>query len=87
MCFVNLSVSSSSCRVKLATETFCQNTRKYPIVCSSINITFTLSCGVSYVPRLAKVVNVLAIWQVKQGTETTGFRIGFTLHSCQYVSS
>ena len=38
-------------------------------------------------PRLAKVVNVLAIQQVKQGTETTGFRIGFTLHSCQYVSS
>ena len=38
-------------------------------------------------PRLAKVVNVLAIRQVKQGTETTGFRIGFTLHSCQYVSS
>ena len=34
-----------------------------------------------------KVVNVLAIRQVKQGTETTGFRIGFTLHSCQYVSS
>ena len=32
-------------------------------------------------------VNVLAIRQVKQGTETTGFRIGFTLHSCQYVSS
>ena len=29
-------------------------------------------------PRLAKVVNVLAIRQVKQGTETTGFRIGFT---------
>ena len=28
-------------------------------------------------PRLAKVVNVLAIWQVKQGTETTRFRIGF----------
>ena len=26
-------------------------------------------------PRLAKVVNVLAIRQVKQGTETTGFRI------------
>ena len=43
--------------------------------------------GVSYVPRLAKVVNVLAIRQVKQGTETTRFRIGFTLHSCQYVSS
>ena len=40
-----------------------------------------------YVPRLAKVVNVLAIRQVKQGTETTGFRIGFTLHSCHYVSS
>ena len=35
----------------------------------------------SYVPRLAKVVNVLAIRQVKQGTEPTGFRIGFTLHS------
>ena len=29
-------------------------------------------------PRLAKVVNVLAIRQVKQGTETTGFRISFT---------
>ena len=29
-------------------------------------------------PRLAKVVNVLAIRQVKQGTETTGFRIDFT---------
>ena len=41
----------------------------------------------SYVPRLAKVVNVLAIRQVKQGTETTGFRIGFTLHSGQYVGS
>ena len=41
----------------------------------------------SYVPRLAKVVNVLAIRQVKQGPETTGFRIGFTLHSCQYDSS
>ena len=40
-----------------------------------------------YVPRQAKVVNFLAIRQVKQGTETTGFRIGFTLHSCQYVSS
>ena len=47
----------------------------------------TLSCRVSYVPRLAKVVNVLAIRQVKEGTETTGFRIGLTLHSCQYVSS
>ena len=46
-----------------------------------------LSCRVSYVLRLAKVVNVLAIWQVKQGTETTRFRIGFTLHSCQYVST
>ena len=41
----------------------------------------------SYVPRLAKVVNVLAIRQVKQGTENAGFCIGFTLHSCQYVSS
>ena len=38
-------------------------------------------------PRLAKVVNVLAIRQVKQGTETARFRIGFALHSCQYVSS
>ena len=38
-------------------------------------------------PRLARVVNVLAIRQVKQVTETTGFRIGFTLHSCQCVSS
>ena len=28
-------------------------------------------------PCLAKVVNVLAIRLVKQGTETTGFRIGF----------
>ena len=28
-------------------------------------------------PCLVKVVNVLAIRQVKQGTETTGFRIGF----------
>ena len=47
----------------------------------------TLSCGVSYVPRMAKVVNVLSIRLVKQGTETTGFRIGFTLHSCQYDCS
>ena len=39
------------------------------------------------VPRLAKVVNVFAIRQVKQGTGTTRFRIGFTLHSCQYDSS
>ena len=38
-------------------------------------------------PRLAKVVNVLAIRQVKHGTETARFRIGFTLHACQYVSS
>ena len=37
-------------------------------------------------PRLAKVLNDLAIGQVKQGTETTGLRMGFTLHSCQYVS-
>ena len=38
-------------------------------------------------PRLAKVVNVLAIRKVKQGTETARFRIGSTLHSCQYVTS
>ena len=38
-------------------------------------------------PRLDEVVNVLAIRQVKQGTETTRFRIGFTLHSCQYDRS
>ena len=43
---------------------------------------WTQSCGVSYVPRLAKVVNVLAIRQVRQGTETTRFCNGFTLHSC-----
>ena len=35
-------------------------------------------------PRLAKVVNVLAMRQLKQGTGTTAFRIGFTLHSCKY---
>ena len=33
----------------------------------------------SYVSRLAKVVNVLAIRQVKQ-------RIGFTLHYCETVN-
>ena len=38
----------------------------------------------SYVPRLAKVVNVLAIRQVIKGTETTSFRIDFAL---QYVGS
>ena len=38
-------------------------------------------------PRLAKVLNVLAIRQVKQGTETTWFHIGFTLQSCQYDNS
>ena len=32
----------------------------------------------SYVPRIAEVVNVLAIRHVKQGTETTRFCIGFT---------
>ena len=37
-------------------------------------------------PRLAKAVNVLAIWQV-EGTETARFRIGSTLHLSQYVSS
>ena len=40
----------------------------------------TLSRRVSYVPRMAKVANVLAMRQVKQLTETTRFRIGFTLH-------
>ena len=45
----------------------------------------TRSCGVSYVPRRAKVVNVLAVRQVKQGTETTRFRTGSTPHPCQYV--
>ena len=52
-----------------------QNTRKYlkfGIVYKELS---TLSCRVSYVPRLAEVVNVLAIRQVKQGTETTRFRI------------
>ena len=45
----------------------------------------TRSCGVRYVPRRAKVVNVLAVRQVKQGTETTRFRTDSTLHPCQYV--
>ena len=47
----------------------------------------TRSCRVSYVPRRAKVVNVLTERQVlvKQGTETTRFRTGSTLHPCQYV--
>ena len=47
----------------------------------------TLRCRVSYLPRLAKIVNVLAIQQVKRGTKTTRFCIGFALHLCQYVSS
>ena len=38
-------------------------------------------------PRLAKVVSVLAIRRVRQGAEASGFRIGFALHSCQYGSS
>ena len=43
----------------------------------------TLNCRVSYVPCLAQAVNVLAIRQVKQGTETARFHhIGFALHSC-----
>ena len=51
----------------------------------------TRSCGVRYVPRRAKVVNVLAVRQVKQGTETTRFRTGSTLQStpmsiCSYAS-
>ena len=37
--------------------------------------------------RLAKVVNFLDIQQIKQVTETARFRIGFTLHSCQYDTS
>ena len=45
----------------------------------------TQSCGVSYVPRRAKVVDVLAVRLVKQGTETTRFRTGSPLHLCQYV--
>ena len=39
-----------------------------------------------YVPRRAKVVNVLAVRQVKQGTETTRFRTDSTPHPCQYVN-
>jgi len=45
----------------------------------------TRSCRVNYVPRRAKVVNVLAVRYVKQGTEATRFCTGPTLHSCQYV--
>ena len=63
------------------------NTRKYLTVWNSIYIELsTLSCRVSYVSRLAKFVNVPAIRQLIQGTETTWFRIGITLHSCQYVA-
>ena len=36
-------------------------------------------------PRRAKVVDVLAVRLVKQGTETTRFRTGSPLHLCQYV--
>ena len=36
-------------------------------------------------PRLAKVVDVLAVRYVKQGTETARFRTDSTSHSCQYV--
>ena len=46
----------------------------------------TLSCSKSYVSRLAKVVNFLALRQVKQGTETTMFRIGFTLHCVHIIA-
>ena len=63
------------------------NNRKYItvyIVCKELS---TLSCRVSNIRRLAKVADVLAIRQVKHGTETTRFRIGFTLHSYQYDSS
>ena len=36
-------------------------------------------------PASAKVVKVLAVRHVKQGTETAGFRADSTLHFCQYV--
>ena len=36
-------------------------------------------------PRRDKVVNVLAVRYVKQGTETARFRTDSTSHSCQYV--
>ena len=36
-------------------------------------------------PASAKVVDVLAVRLVKQGTETTGFRTGSSLHLCQNV--
>ena len=36
-------------------------------------------------PRRAKVVDVLAVRYVKQGTETARFRTDSTSHSCQYV--
>jgi len=37
------------------------------------------------VTRRAKVVDVLAVRHVKQGTETARFRTDSTSHSCQYV--
>ena len=37
-----------------------------------------------YVPCLATAVIFFAIRQVEQGPETARFRIGSTLHSCQY---
>ena len=62
--------------------------RKYiNMLCTTVHSTYsnielsTLSCRVSYVPRLAKVVNVFAIRQVKQGTETTGFSNQYRLYS------
>ena len=36
-------------------------------------------------PRRDKVVNILAVRYVKQGTETARFRTDSTSHSCQYV--
>ena len=39
----------------------------------------------SYVPRRDKVVNILAVRYVKQGTETARFRTDSTSHSFQYV--
>ena len=40
-----------------------------------------------YSKEVADLIDRLIAILVKQGTETNGFRIGFTLHSCQYVSS
>ena len=39
----------------------------------------------SYVPRLVKSVNLLAIRQVKQGTETARFRYPYELYSAVFT--